>query len=147
MSQLGPKQVFDFVGYQNYLKKDGVKIHTQRQRDPQIKGKEFSQSSLTAHVLPGLLKATEMQVCLGYLRPIRLHNYNVPESVDKVVLTLTRTAATDFPGMEGSYLVLQERPIRLLLSCEKCSIVMDSIWRHTINLHSYLCLFMMFYLV
>ena len=93
-SELVPKQVFNFVGYQFDLKEGKVRPTLERwwaltDKIPSI---------LSGPVCPvrqfmsliGLLTATEKQVHLGRLRtrPIQWHlkNWRVPESLDKVIL-------------------------------------------------------------
>ena len=93
-SELDPKQVFNFVGYQFDLREGKVRPtpeHWQTLTDKIL-------SILSGPVCPvrqfmsliGLLKATEKQVHLGrlYMRPIQWHlknNWRVPESLEKVI--------------------------------------------------------------
>ena len=93
-SELDPKQVFNFVGYQFDLKEGKVKPtpeHWQALLDkiqtilsgPVRRVRQFMS-------LIGLLTATEKQVHLGrlHMRPIQWHlknNWRVPESLEKVI--------------------------------------------------------------
>ena len=94
-SELAPKQVFNFVGYQFDLKEGKVRPTTVRWQtltdkirsilsDPICLVRQFMS-------LIGLLTATEKQVHLGrlHMRPIQRHlknNWRVPESLEKVIL-------------------------------------------------------------
>ena len=93
-SELVPKQVFNFVGYQFDLKEGKVRPTPERWQSLTDK----IQSVLSGPVCPvrqfmsliGLLTATEKQVHLGrlHMRPIQWHlknNWRVPESLDKVI--------------------------------------------------------------
>ena len=93
-SELAPKQVFNFVGYQFDLKEGKVRPteeHWQALTDK-------IRSMMSDPVCPvrkfmsliGLLTATEKQVHLGrlHMRPIQWHlknNWRVPESLEKVI--------------------------------------------------------------
>ena len=93
-SELDPKQVFNFVGYQFDLREGKVRPtpeHWQTLTDKIL-------SILSGPVCPvrqfmpliGLLTATEKQVHLGrlHMRPIQWHlknNWRVPESLEKVI--------------------------------------------------------------
>ena len=93
-SELVPKQVFNFVGYQFYLKEGKVRPTGERWQtltdkirsilsDPVCPVRQFMS-------LIGLLTATEKQVHLGrlHMRPIQWHlknNWRVPESLEKVI--------------------------------------------------------------
>ena len=93
-SELVPKQVFNFVGYQFDLKEGKVRPTEERWQalthkirsilsDPICPVRQFMS-------LIGLLTATEKQVHLGRLhtRPIQWHlknNWRVPESLEKVI--------------------------------------------------------------
>ena len=93
-SELAPKQVFNFVGYQFNLKEGKVRPTEERWQaltdkirsmmsDPVCPVRKFMS-------LIGLLTATEKQVHLGrlYMRPIQWHlknNWRVPESLEKVI--------------------------------------------------------------
>ena len=93
-SELDPKQVFNFVGYQFNLREGKVRPtpeHWQTLRDKIL-------SILSGPVCPvqqlmslmRLLTATEKQVHLGrlHMRPIQWHfknNWRVPESLEKVI--------------------------------------------------------------
>ena len=93
-SELAPKQVFNFVGYQFDLKEGKVRPTEERWQaltdkirsmmsDPVCPVRKFMS-------LIGLLTATEKQVHLGrlHMRPIQWHlknNWRVPESLEKVV--------------------------------------------------------------
>ena len=93
-SELVPKQVFNFVGYQFDLKEGKVRPTEERWQalthkirsilsDPLCPVRQFM-----SHI--GLLTATEKQVHLGrlHMRPIQWHlknNWRVPESLEKVI--------------------------------------------------------------
>ena len=93
-SELEPKQVFDFVGYQFDLRSGLVRPTPNRWQSLQEKIKTLSLLP-TCPVrqfmsLIGLLTATEKQVHLGrlHMRPIQWHlknNWRVPESLDKMI--------------------------------------------------------------
>ena len=93
-SELEPKQVFDFVGYQFDLQSGRVRPTPDRWQALQDK----LQTLLSLPTCPvrqfmsliGLLTATEKQVHLGrlHMRPIQWHlknNWRVPESLEKVI--------------------------------------------------------------
>ena len=93
-SELEPKQVFDFVGYQFDLRSGRVRPTPDRWQSRQGK----IQALLLLPACPvqqlmsliGLLTATEKQVHLGrlHMRPIQWHlknNWRVPESLEKVI--------------------------------------------------------------
>ena len=93
-SELEPKQVFNFVGYQFDLRTGRVRPTTDRWQSLQDKIK----SLLLLPTCPvrqfmsliGLLTATEKQVHLGrlHMRPIQWHlknNWRVPESLEKII--------------------------------------------------------------
>ena len=93
-SELAPKQVFNFVGYQFDLKEGKVRPTAERWQTLTDK----IRSILSDPVCPvqqfmsliGLLTATEKQVHLGrlHMRPIQWHlknNWRVPESLEKVI--------------------------------------------------------------
>ena len=93
-SELVPKQVFNFVGYQFDLKEGKVRPTEERWQTLTYK----IRSILSDPVCPvqqfmsliGLLTATEKQVHLGrlHMRPIQWHlknNWRVPESLEKVI--------------------------------------------------------------
>ena len=93
-SELEPKQIFDFVGYQFDLRAGRVRPTPDRWQNLQDKVSEIL--SLPACPvrqllsLIGLLTATEKQVHLGrlHMRPIQWHlknNWRVPESLEKVI--------------------------------------------------------------
>ena len=93
-SELVPKQVFNFVGYQFDMKEGKVRPTEERWQaltdkirsilsDPVCSSRKFMS-------LIGLLTPTEKQVHLGrlHMRPIQWHlknNWRVPESLDKVI--------------------------------------------------------------
>ena len=93
-SELEPKQIFDFVGYQFDLRAGQVRPTPDRWQRLQDKILEIL-SLLTCPVwqfmsLIGLLTATEKQVHLGrlHMRPIQWHlknNWREPESLEKVI--------------------------------------------------------------
>ena len=93
-SELEPKQVFDFVGYQFDLRSGRVRPTPDRWQSLQDK----IQALLSLPTCPvrqfmsliGLLTATEKQVHLGrlHMRPIQWHlknNWRVPESLEKII--------------------------------------------------------------
>ena len=93
-SELDPKQIFDFVGYQFDLKTGRVRPTPDRWQSLQDKILEIL--SLPAcpvrQFMPliGLLTATEKQVHLGrlHMRPIQWHlksHWRIPESLEKVI--------------------------------------------------------------
>ena len=93
-SELDPKQIFDFVGYQFDLKAGRVRMIPDRWQNLQDKILEIL-SLPTCPVqqfmsLIGLLTATEKQVHLGrlHMRPIQwhlIHHWRIPESLVKVI--------------------------------------------------------------
>ena len=93
-SELAPKQVFNFVGYQFDLKEGNVRPTADRWQTLTDKIRSVL-SDLVCPVrqfmsLIGLLTATEKQVHLGrlHMRPIQWHlknNWRVPESLEKVI--------------------------------------------------------------
>ena len=93
-SELEPKQIFDFVGYQFDLKASRVRPTLDQWQNLQDKILELL--SLPASPvrqfmsLIGLLTATEKQVHLGrlHMRPIQWHlknHWRIPESLEKVI--------------------------------------------------------------
>ena len=93
-SELDPKQVFDFVGYQFDLRSGRVRPTPDRWQNLKTK----IQAILARPTCPvrqfmsliGLLTATEKQVHLGrlHMRPIQWHlknNWRVPESLEKII--------------------------------------------------------------
>ena len=93
-SELEPKQVFNFVGYQFDLKAGWVRPTPDRWQILQEKIlKILSQPTCPVRQfmsLIGLLTATEKQVFLGrlHMRPIQWHlknNWRVPEALEKVI--------------------------------------------------------------
>ena len=94
-SELEPKQIFDFVGYQFDLKVGRVRPTPDRWHSLQEKiVKILDQPTCPVRQfmsLIGLLTATEKQVHLGrlHMRPIQWHlknSWHVPESLEKVIL-------------------------------------------------------------
>ena len=93
-SELEPKQVFDFVGYQFDLRSGRVRPTPDWWQNLQDKIKTLL-ARPTCSVrqfmsLIGLLTATEKQVHLGrlHMRPIQWHlknNWRIPESLEKVI--------------------------------------------------------------
>ena len=93
-SELVPKQVFDFVGYQFDLRAGRVRLTPDRWQNLQDKILEIMS---LPHCpvrqfmsLIGLLTATEKQVHLGrlHMRPIQWHlkqHWRIPESLEKVI--------------------------------------------------------------
>ena len=99
-SELDPKQVFDFVGYQFDLRSGRVRPTPDRWQNLKTK----IQAILARPTCPvrqfmsliGLLTATEKQVHLGrlHMRPIQWHlknNWRVPESLEKIIPAPTFT--------------------------------------------------------
>ena len=93
-SELAPKQVFNFVGYQFDLKEGKVRPTTERWQalTDKIQSILSSPVCLVRQFMSpiGLLTATEKQVHLGrlHMRPIQWHlknNWRVPESLEKVI--------------------------------------------------------------
>ena len=93
-SELEPKQVFDFVGYQFDFRSGQVRPTLDRWQNLQDKILEILSSPACPvrqfMSLIGLLTATEKQVHLGrlHMRPIQWHlknNWSVPESLEKVI--------------------------------------------------------------
>ena len=93
-SELEPKQIFDFVGYQFDLRSGRVRTTLDRWQN--LQEKILSLLSLPScpvrqfMSLIGLLTATEKQVHLGrlHMRPIQWHlknHWRVPESLEKVI--------------------------------------------------------------
>ena len=93
-SELEPKQIFDFVGYQFDLKTGRVRLTLDRWQS--LQGKILEILLLPAcpvwqfMSLIGLLTATEKQVHLGrlHMRPIQWHlkrHWRIPESLEKVI--------------------------------------------------------------
>ena len=93
-SELDPKQVFDFVGYQSDLQAGQVRPTPDRWQS--LQNKIWEILSLPAcpvrqfMSLIGLLTATEKQVHLGrlHMRPIQWHlknHWRIPESLEKVI--------------------------------------------------------------
>ena len=93
-SELKPKQVFEFVGYQFDIQSGRVRPTLDRWQT--LQGKIQTLLSLPAcqvrqfMSLIGLLTATEKQVHLGrlHMRPIQWHlknNWRVPESLEKII--------------------------------------------------------------
>ena len=93
-SELEPKQIFNFVGYQFDLREGRVRPTTERWQTLQVEIREI----LTNPVCPvpnlmsliGLLTATEKQVHLSrlHMRPIQWHlksNWRVPETLEKAI--------------------------------------------------------------
>ena len=93
-SELEPKQIFDFVGYQFDLKTGRVRPTPDRWQSLQDKILEIlllpACSVRQFMSLIGLLTATEKQVHLGrlHVRPIQWHlkrHWRIPESLEKVI--------------------------------------------------------------
>ena len=94
ISELDPKQVFNFFGYQFDMKEGKVRPTLGHRQTLTAKIQDLM-SGLTCPVrqlmfLIGLLTATEKQVHLGrlHMRPIQWHlknNLRVPESLEKVI--------------------------------------------------------------
>ena len=93
-SELAPKQVFNFVGYQFDLKEGKVRPTEERWQALTDKIRSMMSDPLCPvrkfMSLIGLLTATEKQVHLGrlHMRPIQWHlknSWRVPESMEKVI--------------------------------------------------------------
>ena len=93
-SELEPKQVFNFVGYQFDLREGKIRPTPDRRQTLQDKILSILSSPVCLvrqfMSLIGLLTATEKQVHLGrlHMRPIQWHlknNCRVPESLEKVI--------------------------------------------------------------
>ena len=93
-SELEPKQVFDFVGYQFDLRSGRVRPTPDRWQNLQdkIQALLLSPACPVRHLMSliGLLTATEKQVHLGrlHMRPIQWHlknNWRIPESLEKII--------------------------------------------------------------
>ena len=93
-SELEPKQVFNFVGYQFDLKEGRVRPTTERWQTLQRKILEILSNPICPvrklMSLIGLLTATEKQVHLGrlHMRPIQWHlknNWRLPETLKKII--------------------------------------------------------------
>ena len=93
-SELEPKQIFDFVGYQFDLKPGRVRPTPDRWQSLQEKiSKILALPACPVRQfmsLIGLLTATEKQVHLGrlHMRPIQWHlknNWRIPESPEKII--------------------------------------------------------------
>ena len=93
-SELEPKQVFNFVGYQFDLKEGRVRPTIERWQILQSKILEILSNPICPvrklMSLIGLLTATEKQVHLGrlHMRPIQWHlknNWRVPESLERII--------------------------------------------------------------
>ena len=93
-SELEPKQVFDFVGYQFDLRSGRVRPTLDQMSSLQTKIQTLL--SVLAYLIQqfmsliGLLTATEKQVHLGrlHMRPIQWHlknHWRIPESLEKVI--------------------------------------------------------------
>ena len=93
-SELEPKQVFDFVGYQ-YNLLHGLVRPTRNRWESILQKVSFLLTNLTCQVrqfmsLIGLLMATEKQVLLGilHMRPTQWHlknHWRVPESLEREI--------------------------------------------------------------
>ena len=118
-SELEPKQVFDFVGYQFDLRSGRVRPTPDRWQNLQDK----IQALLLLPACPvrqfmsliGLLTATEKQVHLGrlHMRPIQWHlknNWRVPESLEKII-PLPRTLHPHLRWWLNEDNVLQGQPL------------------------------------
>ena len=91
-SELEPKPIFNFVGYQFNLRGGRVRPTTERWQTLQVKIREILSNPLcpvrNLMSLIGLLTATEKQVHLGrlHMRPIQWHlknNWRAPETLEK----------------------------------------------------------------
>ena len=118
-SELEPKQVFNFVGYQFDLRSGRVRPTPDRWQSLQDKIK----SLLLLPACPvrqfmsliGLLTATEKQVHLGrlHMRPIQWHlknNWRVPESLEKII-PLPRSLHSHLQWWLQDRNVLQGQPL------------------------------------
>ena len=93
-SELKPKQIFNFVGYQFDLKEGRVRPTEEHWQTLQVKIREILASPVSAvqnlMSLIGLLTATEKQAHLGrlYMRPIQWllkNNWRIPETFEKTI--------------------------------------------------------------
>ena len=91
-SELEPKQIFDFVGYQFDLRSGRVRPTPDRWQSLQDKIHLLLSLQPVRQFMSliGLLTATEKQVHLGrlHMRPIQWHlknNWRVPESLEKII--------------------------------------------------------------
>ena len=93
-SELEPKQVFDFVGYQFHLRSGRVRLTPDQWQSLQdkIQALLLLPACLVRHFMSliGLLTATEKQVHLHrlHMRPIQWHlknNWRIPESLEKII--------------------------------------------------------------
>ena len=93
-SELEPKQIFNFVGYQFDLKQGRVRPTQERWQGLQVKIREILASPVCPvrnfMSLIGLLTATEKQVHMGrlHMRPIQWHlknNWRIPETLEKTI--------------------------------------------------------------
>ena len=93
-SELEPKQIFNFVGYQFNLKQGRVRPTQERWQSPQAKIREILASPVCPvrnfMSLIGLLTATEKQVHMGrlHMKPIQWHlknNWRMPETLEKTI--------------------------------------------------------------
>ena len=118
-SELEPKQIFDFVGYQFDLRAGRVRPTPGWWQNLQDKLLEIL--SLPAcpvrqfMSLIGLLTATEKQVHLGrlHMRPIQWHlknNWRIPESLEKVI-PIPRSLHTHFQWWLKEHNVLTGQPL------------------------------------
>ena len=118
-SELEPKQIFDFVGYQFDLRTGRVRPTMDRWQNLQVK----IQALLLLPACPvrqfmsliGLLTATEKQVHLGllHMRPIQWHlknNWRVPESLEKII-SLPRSLHPHLQWWLDESNVLQGQPL------------------------------------
>ena len=121
-SELEPKQIFNFVGYQFDLKAGRVRPTPDRWQILQEKILEIL-SLPTCPVrqfmsLIGLLTATEKQVYLGrlHMRPIQWHlknNWRVPEALEKVI-PVPRSLHPHLEWWLNEHNVLQGQPLHPL---------------------------------
>ena len=118
-SELEPKQVFNFVGYQFDLRSGRVRPTPDRWQS--LQNKIISLLRLPAcpvrqfMSLIGLLTATEKQVHLGrlHMRPIQWHlknNWRVPESLEKII-PLPRSLHPHLQWWLNESNVLQGQPL------------------------------------
>ena len=118
-SELEPKQVFDFVGYQFDVKFGRVRPTPDQWQN--LQEKILKLLSLPACPVQqfmsfiGLLTATEKQVYLGrlHMRPIQWHlknNWSVPESLEKVI-PIPRSLHPHLEWWQEEDNVLQGQPL------------------------------------
>ena len=124
-SELEPKQVFNFVGYQFDLRSGRVRPTPDRWQSLQDKIKSLlllpACPARQFMSLLGLLTTTEKQVHLGrlHMRPIQWHlknNWKVPESLEKII-PLPRSLHPHLQWWLNESNVLQGQPLHPNKAC------------------------------